>query len=66
MGSIKNISISEVSLLQVKDLQAILNISRSMAYHLIKTRKIPAIRINSAVRVHPADLTKYINNCRND
>jgi len=51
-------------LLKARDVARILNISRALAYRLIQTREIPAVRINHAVRVKPSDLEVYIRKCR--
>lgn len=53
-----------VPLLKAAEVAEILNISLSMAYRLIQTGKIPHIRINQAVRVHPDDLYRYIDSNR--
>ena len=47
-------------LLKADDVSRILNISRALAYRLLKQGEIPTVRINHAVRVKPADLEEYI------
>lgn len=51
-------------LLRASEVASILNISRSLAYRLMKQGDIPAIRINRAVRVHPRDLKVFIEENR--
>lgn len=51
-------------LLKPGDVAIYLNISRSLAYHLLQTGQIPSIRIGTAVRVREQDLTDYIINHR--
>jgi excisionase family DNA binding protein len=50
----------EVQLLKSEEVAAILKISRSMAYAIMKRGDIPTVRIGSSVRVRPEDLDKYI------
>jgi excisionase family DNA binding protein len=50
----------EVRLLKSEEVAAILKISRSMAYAIMKRGDIPTVRIGSSVRVRPEDLDKYI------
>ena len=47
-------------LLKVKDVAAQLNISLSLAYRLIQSGHLTAVRINKAVRIRPVDLEHYI------
>jgi excisionase family DNA binding protein len=51
-------------LLKAVEVAKILNISRSLAYRLLQEGRIPVIRINQAVRVHPKDLQQYIEENR--
>jgi len=53
-------------LLKASEVARILNISRSLVYRLIHTGKIPHIRINQAVRVHNADLNRFIEGNRTE
>jgi len=50
----------EVRLLKNDEVAEILQISRSMAYALMKRGDIPTVRIGTSVRVRPEDLEKYI------
>ena len=50
-------------LLKAADVAQILNISKAMAYRLIKQKEIPVVRICHAVRVRPSDLETYIKRC---
>jgi excisionase family DNA binding protein len=52
---------SQISLLKATDVAARLNISRSMAYHLMQTGEIPTVKILRAVRVRSVDLDEYID-----
>lgn len=47
-------------LLKAVDVARILNISRALSYRLLDSGKIPAVRINRAVRVKPSDLKLFI------
>ena len=47
-------------LLKVQEVAKILNISRAMAYRLIQTGEIRAVKIGSALRVRCEDLINYI------
>ncbi len=49
-------------LLKANEIAALLNISRSFAYQLLKTGEIPVIRLGKACRVRPQDLAEYIEN----
>ena len=50
----------EARLLKSDEVAEILQISRSMAYALMKRGDIPTVRIGTSVRVRPEDLDKYI------
>ena len=52
--------IVEERLLKAVEIAEILNISKAMAYQLMKQRKIHTIHIEGARRVRPADLRLYI------
>jgi excisionase family DNA binding protein len=47
-------------LLKGVDVAAILNVSRSQAFTLMKQGKIPSVRIGHNIRVEEADLDEYI------
>ncbi len=49
-------------LLKGEDVAAILNVSRSQAFTLMKQGKIPSVRIGHCVRVQENDLNKFIEN----
>jgi excisionase family DNA binding protein len=49
-------------LLNGREVAEILNISLSFAFKMIRTGKIPAVRIGRSVRVRPSDLGTYIEN----
>ncbi|NCP15916.1 helix-turn-helix domain-containing protein [bacterium] len=51
----------EVRLLKGKEVAAMLGVSTSFAYLLMKRGDIPIVRMGSAVRVRPEDLERYIN-----
>jgi excisionase family DNA binding protein len=51
-------------LLDLHEVAQILHLSRSMVYQLIKRRRIAAIRLGRAVRVHPRDLANYMRKNR--
>ena len=52
----------EIRLLKSDEVAEMLQISRSMAYALMKRGDIPTVRIGTSVRVRPEDLEKYIQN----
>ncbi len=52
--------IVEERLLKAVEIAELLNISKAMAYQLMKQRKIPTVHIEGARRVRPADLKLYI------
>jgi len=47
-------------LLKASDVAEILNVSRAMAYKLMKTGEIPTIQIGKSKRVRMQDLASYI------
>ena len=51
-------------LLRASEVASILNVSRSLAYRLMKQGDIPSIRINRVVRVRPSDLKVFIEENR--
>jgi excisionase family DNA binding protein len=50
----------QVSLLKAEQVAEILNISKAMAYRLMKYGEIPTVIIGRAKRVKPDDLDSYI------
>jgi excisionase family DNA binding protein len=53
-------------LLRLEDIAERLAISRSMAWKLIATGELRAVRIGRALRVRPADLEAYIEGAVRD
>ena len=51
---------AQEKLLKAIDIAEILNVSRAMAYKLMKTKEIPTVYIGSARRVRPVDLQEFI------
>lgn len=51
-------------LLNLREVAQILHVSRSFVYLLIRRRKLVAIRLGNALRVHPDDLEVYIHEKR--
>lgn len=49
-----------IRLLTAEDVAKQLNISRSFAYHLMKSGKLPYVRLGRSLRVHPRDLDVLI------
>lgn len=49
-----------IILLTAQDIARILQISKSMAYHLLQTGQIRTVKIGRTVRVRPADLDHFI------
>ena len=52
--------IIRVRLLKATEVAEILNVSKAMAYQLMKQHKIPTVHIEGARRVRPVDLISYI------
>jgi hypothetical protein len=52
--------LDEDRLLKAIEVAQILNISRALAYQLMKQRKIGTVHIRGACRVRPIDLKKFI------
>lgn len=48
------------TLLRANDIAKRLNISRSLAYRMLKQGEIPTVRIGTAIRVQESDLLAYI------
>lgn len=48
------------------EIAAILKISKSMAYDLLKSRKIATVKIGKSVRVRKEDLEEYIQKSRQE
>jgi len=47
-------------LMKASDVAKVLNVSTALAYRLMQTGAIVCVRIGTAVRVRPQDLTTYI------
>jgi hypothetical protein len=52
--------LDENRLLKAVEVAQILNISRALAYQLMKQRRIGTVHIRGACRVRPIDLQKFI------
>ena len=50
-----------LKLLSAVDVSRVLNISKSMAYHLIQSGEIVSVHMGKTVRVRPQDLDEFIN-----
>ena len=59
-------AVKEERLLKASDVARVLSISKALAYRLIQQSLIPAVRINTAVRVRPCDLDAFIERCREE
>ena len=51
-------------LLTVKDVRKLLNCSRNIVARLVATRKLPKLKLGRAVRFHPADVHRMIEELR--
>jgi excisionase family DNA binding protein len=51
-------------LLSIGEVGVLLAVSRSKAYQLVADGCIPSIRIGRCVKVHPDDLSAFIQSCR--
>jgi excisionase family DNA binding protein len=47
-------------LLKINDVASTLNISRSLAYFIVETGELPAVRIGRSVRIKSEDLRAFI------
>jgi excisionase family DNA binding protein len=47
-------------LLTVREVAARLGVCRATVYAMVERGELPAVRIGSVVRVHPADLVAYL------
>lgn len=56
--------ITDERLLKASDVAGILNISKALAYRLIRSGDIPVVRVSHAVRVKASDLEEYVRRCR--
>ena len=54
-------SLPRINLLKASDVAQILNVSRSLVYRLLQEGQIPAIRINTTVRIKLKDLEEFID-----
>jgi excisionase family DNA binding protein len=48
-------------LLTVADVAAVLQVSRSTVYALIRAKKLRAVRVARKTRIHPRDFNLFIN-----
>ena len=51
----------EDHLLNTKEVEEILHVSRTLLYILLKRGDIPTVRIGRMIRIRRADLERYIN-----
>jgi len=51
-------------LLKARDVAEVLNISRALAYRLMRTGELPSVKMGNSVRVIQADLQEYIRSHR--
>lgn len=51
-------------LLKARDVAEVLNISRALAYQLMRTGELPSVKMGNSVRVIPEDLQEYIRSHR--
>jgi excisionase family DNA binding protein len=66
MDKTKPALVNDMKLLRADEVSEILSVSLAFAYRLIQNGEIPSVRMGSAVRVRPEDLTAYIEaNLRN-
>ncbi len=61
---LENNTHSFVPLLTAAQVAEVLNISKAMAYRLMQRNEIRTIRMGRACRVHPHDLSDYIEENR--
>ena len=60
MQANRNILNRDNHLLKANDVAAVLNVSRSFAYLIMKNGELPTVRLGRSVRVRSEDLEKYI------
>lgn len=56
----------EEHLLKAVDVARKLNISKPMAYRLMRSGAIAVVRVGHSIRVLPFDLARYIERCRQE
>jgi len=56
-----NITGKTFKVLKAEDVATILNVSRSFAYQLMQRGQLHTVRFGHAVRVHPAELERFIS-----
>ena len=49
-------------LMTIRELREFLNISRSKAYELVKTKNFPIIKIGKCIRINKKDFLECVNN----
>ena len=57
-------SINNLKLLSLIDLIKIFNVSKTTAYRIVYSRKIPFYKINGCIRFTEKDILKYLENNR--
>ena len=55
---------TEPTLLRAKEVAAILKVSVSQAYKMMKSGDLPVVQICRSVRVWSSDLDEYLKSCR--
>ena len=53
-----------MALLTVPEVASRLRVSRTTIYNLIREKHLPAMRVNSSIRIEENDLLDYIDACR--
>lgn len=53
-------SINNIKLLSINDLAKFFNISKSTAYRIVESRKMPFYKISGALRFAEKDILKYL------
>ncbi len=47
-------------LLRISEVSEIIGLAKSKTYQLVKDGSIPSVRIDSAIRIRPADLKRWL------
>jgi len=59
-------SLANLKLLSIKDLGKLFNISKTTAYRIVESRKIPFYKIGGALRFSEKDILAYLEENRID
>lgn len=47
-------------LLTIEEVRGLLKVSRTTAYELVRSQRLPVVRVGRCLRVHEADLARFL------